>query len=204
MISKVELGRRVREARLQRGMTLKQLDHLSGFSATHISEIERGKTSPTIGALLRVAAALGKEPSYFIEEELLPEIAVTARDQREAIPAEFGEGDVLTPGIPGGRMHAYTFRLRPGDPPVRLPRLDGEEGGLVVAGSVRVVVDDTTYDLTEGDAIHHGSEDERTLAAVGDEPAEIILLTTWRLRPREEPAAVEAEPAVAEGEAAGG
>lgn len=202
MISKVELGRRVREARLQRGMTLKQLDHLSGFSATHISEIERGKTSPTIGALLRVAAALGKEPSYFIEEELLPEIAVTARDQREAIPAEFGEGDILTPGIPGGRMHAYTFRLQPGAPPVRLPRIDGEEGGLVVAGSVRVVVDGTTYDLTEGDAIHHGSEDERTLSAVGEEPAEIILLTTWRLRPGEEPAAAEAEPAVAEGEVA--
>lgn len=76
------------------------MDQLSGFSATHISEIERGKTSPTIRALLRVAAALGKEPSYFIEEELLPEIALMAG--REALPAGFGEGEILTPGIPGG------------------------------------------------------------------------------------------------------
>lgn len=35
MISKVELGRRIREARLQKGMTLKQLDQVVGLSATH-------------------------------------------------------------------------------------------------------------------------------------------------------------------------
>lgn len=182
MISKVELGRRIRESRLQKGMTLKQLDQLSGFSATHISEIERGKTSPTIGALLRVAAALGKEPSYFIEEELLPEIALTARDQREGLPAGYGEGEILTPGIPGGRLHAYTFRLKPGNPPLRLSRIDGEEGGLVIGGSIRAMIDGKSYDLTEGDAIHHGSEVERTFEAMGEEPAELILLTTWRLR----------------------
>lgn len=192
MISKVELGRRIREARLQKGMTLKQLDHLSGFSATHISEIERGKTSPTIGALLRVASALGKEPSFFIEEELLPEIALTARDQREALPAGFGEGEILTPGIPGGRLHAYTFRLKPGEPPLRLSRIDGEEGGLVIGGAIRAVIDGKSYDLTEGDAIHHGSEVERTFEAMGQEPAEMILLTTWRLRASEGPGGAEA------------
>lgn len=194
MISKVELGRRIREARLQRGMTLKQLDQLSGFSATHISEIERGKTSPTIGALLRVAAALGKEPSFFIEEDLLPEIALTPRDQREPLPAECGTGELLTPGIPGGRLHACLLRLAPGEAPLELPRVEGEEGGFVISGAVRMVVDGTPYDLTEGDAIHYGSEEVRSLAAAGPDTAEIILLTTWRFRPFRHAAAGEAAP----------
>lgn len=185
MISKVELGRRIREARLQKGMTLKQLDQLSGFSATHISEIERGKTSPTIGALVRVASALGKEPSYFIEEEALPEIAMTSRDQREPLPHGFGPGDSLTPGIPGGRLRAYLFRLVPGDPPLVLPRLDGEEGGYVTGGAVRAVVAGKSYELTEGDAIHYASDEPRNFQAAGDDPAEFILITTWKLKSAE-------------------
>ena len=47
MMSKTDLGRRIRAIRKQRRLTLKELEQISEFSATHISEIERGKTSPT-------------------------------------------------------------------------------------------------------------------------------------------------------------
>jgi transcriptional regulator with XRE-family HTH domain len=189
MISKDELGRRIREARSQRGMTLKQLDQSSGFSATHISEIERGKTSPTIGALIRIANALGKEPSFFIEEELLPEIAMIPREKRESIMIEGCEGEYLTPGIPGGRLRAYLIRLRPDGTSLKLPGLDGEEGGYVVKGEIEIRVEGKSYNLSEGDAIHHATEDGRELRASGTETAEIILITTATLKVEEnEPA----------------
>lgn len=182
MISKVELGRRIREARTQKGMTLKQLDQRSGFSATHISEIERGKTSPTIGALIKVAMALGREASYFIEEELLPEIALVPRDQREALPPGVGDGYRLTPGIPGGRLNATLFHLKPGDPPLVLPRIDGEEAGYVLRGPIDARVDDQVHRLGEGDSIHYSSNEAREFSAVGPEGAEFILVATWKLR----------------------
>ena len=53
MITKEDLGNRIRLVRKQRAYTLKDLERVSGFSATHISEIERGKTLPTIGAWSR-------------------------------------------------------------------------------------------------------------------------------------------------------
>ena len=53
IVDVTELGRRVRALRLQRGMTLKQVESLCGLSATHLSEVERGRTSPTLGALTR-------------------------------------------------------------------------------------------------------------------------------------------------------
>lgn len=189
MISKAELGRRIREARVQRGMTLKQLDQLSGFSATHISEIERGKTSPTIGALIKVAQALGKEPSYFIEEELLPETALVSRDQREPLPAAFGEAHRLTPGIPGGRLNVSHFTLRPGDPPLTLPRVEGEEAGYVLRGKLRARVAGEEYELNESDAIHYASEEPREFAALNPEGAEFILVATWKIRDEVEPGA---------------
>lgn len=182
MISKSELGRRLREARSLKGMTLKQLDKSSGFSATHISEIERGKTSPTIGALIRIANALGKEPSYFIEEDLLPEIAVTPREKREKITVDNVDGELLTSGIPGGRLYAFVFRLVPGAGVLKLAPQDGEEGGYVLKGSVEFLTGGTSYTLEEGDAIHHSTDSVRQVRAAGDAPAEIILITTRRMR----------------------
>ncbi len=76
IVDVTELGRRVRALRLQRGMTLKQVESLCGLSATHLSEVERGRTSPTLGALTRLAGALGRETAYFLEPEELPEVAV--------------------------------------------------------------------------------------------------------------------------------
>jgi transcriptional regulator with XRE-family HTH domain len=185
MISKVELGRRIREARSQKGMTLKQLDQSSGFSATHISEIERGKTSPTIGALIRIANALGKEPSFFIEEELLPEIAMTPREKRDAITIEGVEGEYLTPGIPGGRLHASVFRLLPGGAALLLPGREGEEGGFVLKGTVSLRMGGKVYELGEGDAIHYAMEDAREIRATGTDIAELILISTGRIRSEE-------------------
>ena len=60
-----ELGRRIRKLRIERRMTLKQVEQAAALSATHVSEIERGRTSPTIGALVRIARALQKDTSYY-------------------------------------------------------------------------------------------------------------------------------------------
>ena len=78
MISKEEIGRRIKKMREEHHLTLKNVEAKAGISATHISEIERGKTSPTIGALIRIADALGKDPAYFIEDEELRDVSFLA------------------------------------------------------------------------------------------------------------------------------
>jgi methanogenic corrinoid protein MtbC1/DNA-binding XRE family transcriptional regulator len=52
------LGLRVQELRSGRGWTQQQLADEAGLDRTYISGLERGKQNPTIGALLRLAAAL--------------------------------------------------------------------------------------------------------------------------------------------------
>src|SRR5215468_705674 len=107
-----ELGRRIRKLRLDRRMTLKQVEIASGLSATHLSEIERGRTSPTIGALVRIARALDKDASYFIEHEERTEVAHQAFADGRVL--ELGKGvsaETLTPGIPGSRIFAYRLKL---------------------------------------------------------------------------------------------
>ena len=63
IVGREELGRRIRGLRAERHLTFRQGEEVSGLSATHLSEIERGRTSPTIGALTRIARALGRDAS---------------------------------------------------------------------------------------------------------------------------------------------
>ncbi len=80
-----EVGKRLKDVRSEMGMTLKDVATSSGMSPTHISEIERGKTSPTVGALRRIAAALGKDTAYFVEDKPLPKVSVVKKEDRESL-----------------------------------------------------------------------------------------------------------------------
>lgn len=53
-----EVGHRLRQARLARGLNLHQLARLTGISAPALSLIETGKRDPRLTTLSKVAAAL--------------------------------------------------------------------------------------------------------------------------------------------------
>ncbi len=185
MISKQNLGSRIREVRKGRRLTLKELERISGFSATHISEIERGKTSPTIGALMRIAGALGKETSYFLEEEDLSEVAITRAGERQPLPEDEArvKGEYLTPGITGGRLNAYMLDLDPGDSrEIEYDGHGGEEGVYVLAGRVRYRVGDREYTMSEGDALHYPADRPHGMQNVGEGPAKLLMVSTKRVR----------------------
>ena len=56
------VGRNVRVARVERGMTQERLADVSGFSQQYISDLERGRRNPTIVSLYELAQALSVTP----------------------------------------------------------------------------------------------------------------------------------------------
>lgn len=188
MMTKEQLGTRIRLVRKERGLTLKELERVSGFSATHISEIERGKTSPTIGALIRISQALGKDTSFFLEEEQLNEVAVVRRDERKALPEEVAKvrGEYLTPGIPGGRLNSYMIYLDPNDNrDILYSPHAGEEGLLLVSGEVEVRIGDRVFEMKSGDTLHYPSDRVHGFRNIGEQEATMILVSTKRLREKD-------------------
>ena len=71
---------------LAKGLTLKEIEAKVGVSATHVSEVERGKTSPTVGALSKIAAALEVNASNYtpVKAGFLP----TGQDKSKRTQAE--------------------------------------------------------------------------------------------------------------------
>jgi transcriptional regulator with XRE-family HTH domain len=176
MPTKEELGRRLRAARFERNLTLKQVANRCGMSATHISEVERGKTSPTIGALQRISAALGEKPAFFVREDVLEPVAftpVTAQCEyfvstRERSPVIV---QMVARGIPGGCMQIMRRLSRPGDRS-DAPERVGEMVVLCLRGSLKLDVGGTSTVLREGDALQMRIDDGFAVEVVGDEEAE--------------------------------
>jgi DNA-binding XRE family transcriptional regulator len=156
MLAKQNLARRLREARQRQRMTLKDVERLSGFSSTHISEIERGRTSPTVKALLRIAQALAKDPCYFVESRELEEVSLVADDAEARHIVRLGgfECRCLTEGILGGRLQAYLLRAEKGAQGT-LDILEGADGCLyALTGTTRIQLNDQPCTVARGDSLH--------------------------------------------------
>jgi DNA-binding XRE family transcriptional regulator len=63
------IGPKLRELRVQRGLSLQQLADRADVSAAAIHKIERSGMVPTITTLLKIAGALNRPVSYFVNED---------------------------------------------------------------------------------------------------------------------------------------
>jgi transcriptional regulator with XRE-family HTH domain len=172
MPTKTELGRRMREQRAKQSLTLKQVEGRSGVSATHISQIERGITWPTVHALERIAKALTKNTSFFLEDVELPDICKLSGDGTPLIKSEQPKLVLipLTNGIPGGQLHFYMLVAHPATKEkndILTHRHEGDECGYVVSGHLEVKVGDQSLRLKEGDSIHFDGTKPHGIRNVG-------------------------------------
>jgi len=177
-----EVGRRIRRVRLERGLTLRQLEELADLSDTHLSDIERGRTSPTLGALMRIATALGREPGYFVDSEDRAEVHHLPIEACRTIQVAPGiELEILTLGVPGSRMLAYRLRFDAGvEQAVRVSsRVFTAEGIYVVwQGSAEILVDKEPIPLGAWDALQAAFTQAHRLRALGTGPSEVLLMGT--------------------------
>lgn len=84
------IGEKLRAAREERAMSLRELAANADTSASMLSQIENGKAFPSVRSMYNIAAALGVPVDYFFPDsrdvpmERLPSAEMTASDLREA------------------------------------------------------------------------------------------------------------------------
>src|SRR3954466_3385495 len=79
------LGAKVAAARAERGCSPPQLAQRAGMSAAAVHKIEKSGMTPTIASLMKVAAALGKSVSFFVDEPSTPDVNVIRGDERARV-----------------------------------------------------------------------------------------------------------------------
>jgi transcriptional regulator with XRE-family HTH domain len=180
MPDKLELGERLKRFRLGRNLTLKEVELKAKVSATHISEIERGMTSPTVGALTKIARALGTEPSYFLQSDESPMVSVVRRDERRVLQdsAWGARLNRLCTGVRGSEMSFLEIELDRGlSETVEPISHQGEEFMYILKGVVEVHIGGDRHLLKEGDSLHYRLNDPHTIRNIGDGTAKLMWAT---------------------------
>lgn len=69
-MEKVELGKRLREARNKAGLTQEQLAEIADVGVMYLGEIERGVKMPSMKIFIKVIEALNISADYILRNEL--------------------------------------------------------------------------------------------------------------------------------------
>jgi transcriptional regulator with XRE-family HTH domain len=175
-----ELGGKLAQARAERGWSLQQLADRSGLSPAAIHKIEKSGMTPTIASLMKVAAALGKSVSYFIDESepLRPVTHIRAHERallytsKQGLTLENISGRYGPFFVAGAEAHLQA-RADSGPEPMTHP---GEELVLVLEGAMRFVVGGEPYELAEGDSLHFRTTVPHSWSNPSDHPARAVWL----------------------------
>jgi len=177
--SVANLGKRLKQIRLRKGLTQEVLSTRSGLTKSYISLLEAGKKIPAISTLSLIAAALETTLGELFESvERSSEVAVVRKNERFQVAKQgtpFGylyeslssnsRNKIMVPFIvtvlPSGRREGK---------PVEFQHA-GEEFDFVLEGRIRYTIDNEEYILNAGDSIYFNSILKHKVEALDDKPA---------------------------------
>lgn len=164
--------------RVQAGLTLEALAQAADLTRSYVSKVERGASTPSIGAALKLAKALKVpvEDLFGAPSDTDPVAISRAGDGGARQPAQ-GEPRVVAGTSPGHRMLAFV--LQPGKERARghpMSHHEGEEILYVLRGTVRLQLADRTETLSAGDCAHFNAAVPHKITSSGEAPAEVLLV----------------------------
>jgi transcriptional regulator with XRE-family HTH domain len=184
------VGERVKAVRRHRGWSLRELGQASGLSVTTVHQIEAGRTSPGLGTLQSLAAALGVPLGALFDERRRPAPAVhMSVDKRPGVAILGGRLERLASGLANQRLRGLVLTLRPrrdtGAAAIVHP---GQELVLGLEGACVYEVDGQRYALATGDSLLFESSRPHRALNPGSRPASVLLVL---YAPEEEPRWIE-------------
>jgi transcriptional regulator with XRE-family HTH domain len=174
----VNIGLRVRQLRVERGMSMRALAEASGLSVNTLSLIENGKNSPSVSTLQRAAAALGISITTLFENPApSSSIVFTPAANRGSAHYAHGKVEDLAAGFVDHALHPYLVTLNPQsdsgtDPIVHT----GYEFVLCLQGRIDYTVGHTRYQLSPGDSLIFESYLPHQWQNQDDTPAQMLLV----------------------------
>jgi transcriptional regulator with XRE-family HTH domain len=161
----INLGLRIKELRIKRGLSQAELATLVGVTPSTISQVEANIIYPSLPALLKMAEVLSVEITSLFQQALELEKRIIF-PSAEAVSVGFPglpkgsvDGTLLTPPDFQSKMEPYLIEIEPNrDLPAHFFIHKGEEMGYVLSGKLRMSLNKATYTVRAGDVIYLTSE----------------------------------------------
>lgn len=181
---KLQVGARLKHARLLQGMRIRDLADKVGCAESMISKIENGKVSPSLVMLNRLVEALGRDLSSFFGVDISSPGIVQKAGERpvsETDAIRGGEGvsyERLVPFAAGNLLEGNIHRIEPGAAKVDPITHQGETLGYVIDGELELTIESTTYQLSTGDSFFFKNHLTNSYRNTGKTTARVIWVNT--------------------------
>ena len=151
----INVGERLHELRAMHEMSLRELALKSGLSIHTLSMIEKGKTSPSVSTLYKLAETLGVPISYFFNpNNNRKQVIFLKADERTHMPFTRGVFEGLGGENFIGSIEPFLLTLESGaNSGPQVMTHTGEEFVFCLRGQLEYQVEHHIYELSAGDSV---------------------------------------------------
>jgi transcriptional regulator with XRE-family HTH domain len=175
----MQLGRKIRDLRLRRGLTVQQLAEATGLSKGFVSQVENGRTSPSLSTLQDLARSLETSVAYLVvEEDQVPYVVRRAERPNMSVNGSGSRVEVMS-AQPRRNLELLHCELPPGISMSDKRHFHhGEEVVLCVEGRVSLACGEHVVILEVGDSCHFDGRVPHSIENAGDTTAKLFIALT--------------------------
>ncbi|WP_239254716.1 helix-turn-helix domain-containing protein [Listeria ilorinensis] len=171
-----KIGQKVKAARIEKKLTLKELGDQVDLSAGYLSQFERGMRTVSVEALIKMADFLDRDIHYFFENKHQTGEHILKTHEQTVLHAD-NEKIIrnLSASETGKWMIPRILEIFPqqSEEAIVLQKLTGEVFLYVLAGAPQIELDHQIYSLTPGDTAHFNAS---SLKGIQNDTAQTVKL----------------------------
>ena len=149
------LSQSLRSLRESRHVSQRALAEQTGFSASFLSQVENGQTSPSLSSMERIATALGVTLAQFFDNTQRAQGCVVRRGRGDRMNLEWSQAEIESAGSLDGGSQLYGIMVK-----LDVGGLSGKDARpspndefvFVYEGEVVLTLDETEHLLASGDS----------------------------------------------------
>jgi transcriptional regulator with XRE-family HTH domain len=170
-----KIGLRMKALRKEQNLTLAEVAAAASLSSSHLSQIERNKTAPSLMTVASVAEALNVSVRELFESSD-PQVYLQRANRRGSIEAKSQplHASVLTAATGSWQIQVTRLVIHPEAEDLELPDFVGEALGFVLEGAVGIELGDEIYELQSGDSIHFDASVGQHIYCQGEHPCTLL------------------------------
>ncbi len=154
-VSKLQIGSKIKELRVLKGLTQEELADRAELSKGFISQLERDLTSPSIATLVDILQCLGTDLKTFFDDTEDDRVVFKKEDYFEKTDTELhNKIEWIIPNAQKNIMEPIRLTLEPGGSTYPDNPHEGEEFGYVLSGSISIIVGNKRYKAKKGEAFY--------------------------------------------------
>lgn len=175
----MKIGVKLKELRVQKGLTQEELADRTELSKGFISQLERDLTSPSIATLMDILQALGTDLKDFFNEEPEEQIVFHDGDYFEKQDEDYkNKTEWIIPNAQRNIMEPIRLTLAPGGSTYPDNPHEGEEFGYVLSGSITIHIGKKSYRAKKGESFYFTPKSTHYITANPKTGASLIWVSS--------------------------